>query len=390
MNAFVSQFTIDSKIVFLNHGSFGSTPRVIQDAQTALRTRMERNPMKFFMRDLEGLLDETRSALGRFVDARPSDLVFVANATTGVNAVLRSLTFREGDELLTTDHEYNACKNVLEFVAERAGGKVVVAKIPFPLSSEDEVVESILAKVGPRTRLALVDHVTSATGLVFPIARIAKELAARNVEVLVDGAHAPGMLDLSLESLAPHVAYYTANCHKWLCTPKGAAFLWVREDKQKEVRPHVISHGHNGIGMNGARRTDRGRYFLEFDWVGTIDPTAILCIGPSIDFLVSLDPKFRDTNRALALEARDILCKALSIPAPAPDSMIGSLAAVPIDDGDAFGLMNELAETHKIEVPVHAWPATPKRVLRVSAQLYNTREQYAELARVLVQRPTGR
>ncbi len=383
-------WTIDPSVVFLNHGSFGATPRVIQEAQTALRARMEKNPMQFFLRDLEGLLDEARASLGAFVSAAPRDLVFVPNATTGVNAVLRSRRFQAGDELLTTDHEYNACKNVLDYVAAEHGARVVVAHVPFPLASEDEAIAAVVARVTDRTRLLLIDHVTSPTGLVMPIARIAAAVSARGVDVLVDGAHAPGMVDLSLESLAPHVAYYTANCHKWLCTPKGAAFLWVRKDKQDEVRPHVISHGAN------TPRKDRSRYVVEFDWVGTTDPTPALCIAPSIDFLKKLDPNFRATNRALALEARKILCDALGVAIPAPESMIGSLASVPLPDaphtrpsdrplppfiGDI--LQVDLFEKHRIEVPVFPWPAPPKRLIRVSAQLYNTRDQYEHLARVL-------
>jgi isopenicillin-N epimerase len=307
----------------------------------------------------------------------------VPNATTGVNAVLRSLEFRAGDELLTTDHEYNACKNVLELAAARAGARVVVAKVPFPLSSEDEVVAAIASAVTERTRILLVDHITSPTGLVFPIARIAAEMAARNVDVLVDGAHAPGMLDLSLEALSKHVAFYTANCHKWLCAPKGSAFLWVREDRQREIRPHVVSHGMN------VPRTDRPRFHLEFDWPGTVDFTPALCIPACIDFFRSVCPTWREQNRALVLEARKILCHALGVPVPAPESMIGSLASIPLTDAKectsfhlAYGddLQRRLWEDHRIEVPVFPWPAPPKRVLRVSAQLYNAREEYVKLA----------
>jgi isopenicillin-N epimerase len=384
-------WTLDPSIVFLNHGSFGATPRRVLDEQSALRACMERNPMQFFIRNLEGLLDATRAALGAFVSAAPDDLVFVPNATTGVNAVLRSLRFEPGDELLTTDHEYNACKNVLEYAAGRAGARVVVAKVPFPLASEDEVVSAIVSATTPKTRLLLVDHVTSPTGLVLPVARIAAEMARLGVEVLVDGAHAPGMVDLSLAALADHVAYYTANCHKWLCTPKGAAFLWVRKDKQPSVRPHVISHGAN------VPRSDRSRFLLEFDWAGTIDPTATLCIPASIDFLTELAPDFRAKNRALVLEARRILCEALGVAAPAPASMIGSLASVPLPDGEVrpfnpfYGdiLQDVLFRRHRIEVPVFPWPAPPKRLLRVSAQLYNTRDEYEVLAAALKEELRG-
>ncbi len=377
--------------MFLNHGSFGATPRVIQEAQTELRARMEKNLMQFFLRDLEGLLDEAREALGAFVVANPRDIAFVPNATTGVNAVLRSKKFSQGDELLTTTHEYNACKNALDFVAANSGARVVVADVPFPVASEDEVVEAITHKISNRTRVLLVDHITSPTGLVLPISRIAREAKSRGVDVLVDGAHAPGMIDLSLESLSRDVAYYTANCHKWLCTPKGAAFLWVREDKQNEVRPTVISHGAN------TARTDRSRFMVEFDWMGTVDPTPFLLVEKSIAFMRGLDPNFRATNRALALAARKILCDALSIAPPAPESMIGSLASVELPDGHTptgnpfipEKLQEDLFGDHKIEVPIFPWPAPPKRLLRVSAQLYNEHREYEKLAAVLKERMRG-
>jgi isopenicillin-N epimerase len=383
-----SHWTIDPSIDFLNHGSFGACPRVVQELQSELRARMEKNSMQFFLRDLEGLLDEARAALGAFVAADPRDLAFVPNATTGVNAVLRSKKFSRGDELLTTNHEYNACKNALEHAAAHDGARVVVADVPFPIASEDEAVHAIEAAITDRTRLLLVDHVTSPTGLVMPIARIAAAASARGVDVLVDGAHAPGMVDLALHALAPHVAYYTANCHKWLCTPKGAAFLWVRRDKQNEVRPTVISHGAN------TPRANRSRFLVEFDWVGTIDPTPALCIPRSIAFMGTLDPNFRATNRALALDARKILCDALDVAPPAPESMIGSLASVPLPDGHTptsnpfipEKLQEDLFREHRIEVPVFPWPAPPKRLVRVSAQLYNDRAQYERLAAALVAR----
>jgi isopenicillin-N epimerase len=382
---------LDPKITFLNHGSFGACPKPVLEHQNELRLRLEREPVAFMVRELEPLLDKARTALARFVGARPQDLVFVRNATSGVNAVLRSLPFNAGDEILVTDHEYNACRNVVDFVAQRSGARVVVAPIPFPLQSEDQIIGPILERVANRTRIALVDHVTSQTAIVMPLAAIVRELEARGVPVLVDAAHAPGMVPLNLAKLG--ASYYTGNCHKWICSPKGAALLHVREDRQPEVRPTVISHGAN------SPRKDRSRFQIEFGWAGTWDPTAMLSVPAALDFMASLQPSgWRDVmarNRALALAARKIICEALEVPPPCPDSMIGSIASVPISDGKSMKppktplyldpLQELLFKKWNIEVPVIPWPAPPKRLLRISAQLYNSLPQYERLAKALQQ-----
>jgi isopenicillin-N epimerase len=347
--------------------------------QRRLQERLEAEPVRFFRSEYEGLLDEARASLARFLGAKPADVAFVTNATTGVNTVLRSLTFRSGDELLVTDHAYNACRNALDYAAERSGARVVVVEIPFPIASADEVIGRVIAKVGSRTRLALLDHVTSSTGLVLPIETLVRELNARGVETLVDGAHAPGMLPLNIPSLG--AAYYTGNCHKWLCAPKGSAFLWVRPDRQKEIRPLVISHGAN------SPRTDRSRFQLEFDWVGTQDPTAWLSVPEALRFMASLVPDgwlgIMRRNRALALAAREELCGTFGIPAPVPESMIASLAALPLPAGGEERLEEKLLKRYGIEAAVFTWPRAPKRLLRVAAQVYNGIDQYKRLATAL-------
>ena len=381
-------WTLDPAVTFLNHGSFGACPRRVLEAQQCLRERLERQPVQFLGRDLEALLDDARRVLAAFLGAEPEGLVFVTNATTAVNAVLRSLALAPGDQLLVTDHAYNACRNALDFVAAAARAEVVVVPVPFPLASADAVVEAVLARATPRTRLALLDHVTSPTGLVLPIERLVRELAGRGVDTLVDGAHAPGMLPLDLGALG--AAYYAGNCHKWLCAPKGAGFLHVRRDRQGGVRPVVISHGANNP------RTDRSRLLLEFDWTGSHDPTPYLCVPEAIHFLGGLLPggwpELMARNRALALEARRVLCEALGVAPPCPEEMIGSLATVPLPGGSAAPLRSPLDPDplcdallgrFGIEVPVLAWPAPPQRLIRISAQLYNTDEEYARLAAAL-------
>ena len=378
-----SAWTLDPAVAFLNHGSFGACPRDVLAAQTALRARMEREPVLFLGRELEGLLDSARAALAAFVGATPSSLALVTNATQAVNAVLRSLTLSAGDELVVTDHEYNATRTALDFAAGRAGAKVVVARLPFPIASSDQAIAPILEAITPRTRLVVVDHVTSPTALVLPLERLVRELAARGVDTLVDGAHAVGMLPLSLDALG--AAYYTSNCHKWLCAPKGAAFLYVRPDRQGEVRPTSISHGAN------SPRGDRSRFLLEFDWTGTLDPTPWLCIPEAIRVVGALVPggwpEVMKRNRALALEARALVGDALGVAPACPNDLVGSLAAVVLPDArEGFAPLTErLYERHRVEVPANPFPAWPRRVLRLSAQLYNAREDYQRLAAALAE-----
>ena len=384
-------WTLDRSITFLNHGSFGAAPKAVLAAQDRYRAEMELEPVRFLGREVVERIDRARARLARFVGAETPDLVFVPNATTGVNSVLRSLRLRPGDEILVTDHGYNACRNAAEFVCEQSDARLVVARVPFPIRSPRQVLEAVLGGITTRTRLALVDHVTSPTGLVFPVRELCAELSGRGVASLVDGAHAPGMLPLSLADLG--ASYYTGNCHKWLCAPKGAGFLWVRRDLQEGVRPVVISHGAN------SPRRDRSRFEVEFGWTGTDDPSAYLAVPDAIDFLEGLVPggwkALAERNRALALEARALLCEALGIEAPAPAEMIGFLASLPLPAGEGAGpagafdvdpLQRELFETHRIEVPVMTWPRAPQRLLRVSAQAYNETRQYRALADVLAAR----
>jgi isopenicillin-N epimerase len=387
-NALAPRWGLDPGVAFLNHGSFGACPREVLEHQAALRAEMEAEPVRFLSRELDDRLDTARAALGQFLGADADDLAFVTNATSGVNAVLRSRAFAAGDELLTTDHVYGACRNTLQFVAERTGARVVVVTLPFPVPSPDAVVATVLDRVTPRTRLALLDHVTSPTALVLPVERLCAELGERGVDVLVDGAHAPGMVPLNLTTLG--ATYYAGNCHKWLCAPKGSAFLWVRGDRHTDVRPLTISHGAS------ATKPGRSRFRLEFDWTGTSDPTAWLTVPAALasvgGMLPGGWPAVMARNHALALEARRLLCAVAGTAPPCPETMVGSLAAVILPDGlptTTIGwrrpdpIQARLFDGWGIEVPVITFPAAPKRLIRISAQLYNTREQFTRLGEAL-------
>lgn len=370
---------LDSDLHYLNHGSYGACPQPVLEQQQRLRNQLELQPVDFFSRQLPGLLDAARSELGIFVGADPAELVFVPNATTGVNTVLRSLPLQPGDELLTTNHAYNACRNALNFVGDRTGARIVVAEVPFPIATPAAAIAAILQRVSSRTKLALLDHVTSPTGLILPIADIVALLAQQGIETLVDGAHAPGMLPLNLQAIG--ATYYTGNCHKWICAPKGAAFLYVQRAKQFQIRPLTISHGAN------APRQDRSRFHLEFDWTGTDDPTPYLCIPTAIACLGKLLPggwpELMQRHRSMVLAAQQLLSEVLEIAPPCPAAMIGALAALPLPEGDSLPLYQQLLEQFRLEVPVFPWPAPPQRLLRISAFFYNQFSEYQLLAQAL-------
>jgi isopenicillin-N epimerase len=394
-----SPWHLEPDISFLNHGSFGACPEPVLEAQRAWRDRMEREPVRFLDRELEGHLDAARLEVAAFLGADPDGLAFVPNASTGVSTVLASLRFNPGDELLTCDHEYNATLNALQAAAERDGARIVIARIPFPVSDPSQVVEAYLEAVTAHTRLAVVSHVTSPTALVMPVAALVRELDRRGVDTLVDGAHAPGMLPVDLEALG--AAYWTGNGHKWLCAPKGAAVLHVRADIRARIRPLVISHGANDV------REDRSRYRLGFDWTGTDDPSPYLSMPAAIRYVGGLHEDgwtgLMAANAALANEGRDRLCAALDVAQAAPDSMLGSMAAVPLPEvaptaEAAARLQAVLFDEDRIEVPILTFPvrgavapgAGPSQVLvRISAQRYNRPEEYAFLAERLAVRARG-
>ncbi len=387
----LSPWLLDPATVFLNHGSFGACPKPVLDAQQEWRLRLERQPVHFMVRELEPLLAHAASKLASFLNCNPCDLAWVPNATHGINAVLRSLSFEPGDELLVTNQAYNATRNAVEFAAASGGARVVVAQLPFPVNRIEDLVQPILVAASPRTRLAILDHVTSQTAMVLPLERCVRELKTRGVDTLVDGAHAPGMVSLNLRKIG--AAYYTGNCHKWLCAPKGAAFLHVSPSVQNRIRPLAISHGANST------RTDLSRFQLEFGWTGTSDPSAWLSVPTALEFMGNLLPggwpDLMAKNRDLALHARSRIALALGCQPPCPADCVGSMASLPLPPAPShalprlprneFPLQDSLREKHRIEVPVIAWPSPPHRVVRISAQFYNRPEQYDLLASALVE-----
>src|SRR5215813_1560174 len=309
-------FRLDEAATFLNHGSFGLTPLSVLAAQEALRAEMERQPVQFLGRtNLQPRLRAAAAQLAAFMGAAGEDLVFVDNATTGVNAVLRSFSLKTGDEVLINDHTYPAVRNAVRFVCERAGARIVEARLPFPPESPDAVVAAVTAALTDRTRLAVFDLISSASAIVMPAAALARACRDAGARVVIDAAHGPGMVDLDLPGLGAD--WVSGNAHKWLFAPKGCALLWAAKAAQQDLHPTVISHGFEQGFTN------------EFDWTGTRDPTAWLSVPAALGFYRSMgDGALRARNHALALAAADLLVRRWGTEVGAPAGMLGSMAVV--------------------------------------------------------------
>ena len=376
-----SLFALDFSYAFLNHGSFGAVPRAVLEAQERWRREIEARPIEMLGRRSDELIDRGRRAAAKFLGARLEDLGFVTNATEAINAVLRSMDIRAGDELLTTTHVYNAIRQTMKYVASRGGGRMIEVDVPLPMRSGDAIVDALAKAMTERTRLIVIDHVSSPTAIVFPIQKIIELASKRGIDVLVDGAHAPGMIELEIESLG--AAYYAGNLHKWVCAPKGAGFIWARSDRKSRVHPATISH-HLGEGFAD-----------EFSWQGTRDITPWICVADAIECLNQFGwDNVRRHNHALATWAQQMLFETWAVEPTSPldGSMIGSMATVALPEvlrrfekPELLAAM--LYERHRIEVPVLDWGG--RWWVRVSCQLYNMAEDYERLARAVIDAASG-
>ena len=375
----ISEWMLESGVDFLNHGSFGAVPRVVFEAQTEWRRRIEAAPVEVIARRRLELIDAAKQPVGRWLGMRGADFGLVTNATEGVNAVLHSLRFGPGDELLTTSHVYNAVRQAMKFTCTRSGAEYREVELPAAVQSPAEIADAVVGAVTDRTRLLVIDHVTSPTATIFPVGQITRACAARGVDVLVDGAHAPGMIPLDIEAIG--AAYYAGNLHKWALAPRGAAFLWVRPDRQAGIHPAVISHHYNE------------GFCREFSWQGTRDFSAWLAVPRALEFTAQLGgDAVRGHNHAMAVWAHQLLCERLNVPqplTPLDGSMLGSMAAVPLParlaalgDDQLESLQQALYTRHRLEVPLMRLNATTL-LLRVSCQVYNNPGQYERVAEVI-------
>ena len=366
-------FLLDPDCTYLNHGSFGAIARPVLAAVEARKREIEFQPSRFMTEVYPDLVRENAALLGAYLGGQAQDIVFVENATQAVNAVLRSLVFMPGDEILTTNLTYNAVRKTIDFVAERAGARVVPVDVPFPVDAPFDIVNAVEEGMSRRTRLLVIDHVTSHTAVVMPVKDIIRLARERNIPVLVDGAHAPGMLPVKLEEL--DATWYAGNCHKWLGAPRGCGFLWTYRDYQSRIRPTTISHYVNEA------------YTAAFDWPGTKEFSPWLTVGAAIDFRDELgEADIYGYCRPLAARAAQMLSARWRSRLGTPRSMMSFMATVELPfpgratPAAAQQIRAILRDRHNLEAFIKAIDGS--LWVRLSAFVYNEMADYERLARI--------
>jgi isopenicillin-N epimerase len=358
------QFMFRPGITFLNHGSFGACPRPVFDAYQALQRELEAQPVEFLGRQLNGLLAEARGRLADYLGTQAGNLAFVPNATHGINIVARSLDLQPGDEVLGTDQEYGAVERTWRFNCEPRGARYISRPLELPARDAAEMVEQLWAGVTERTRVILISHISSPTALIFPVAEICRRARASGILTVVDGAHAPGQIDLDMEAI--DADFYSGNCHKWLCAPKGAGFLYARPELQPQLKPLVVSWGWQ------ADRPGPSPFVDCFQWIGTTDPSAYLSVPAAIDFQAQNNwPAVRAACHELLLDASRQLAELTGLEPLSPDSTYwwDQMRTLKLPPCEVEELKARLWDEYQVEVPVHTWRGY--HCIRISIQAYN-------------------
>jgi len=368
-------FLLRDDVIFLNHGSFGACPRPVFERYQQWQLELERQPVEFLARErrFPGRMRQARAALADFVGAGRDDLVFVPNATTGLNVIARSLALEPGDCIVTSDHEYGALDRTWRFICEKTGARYLRQSVPLPLESAEQVVEAIWSGVTDRTRVLFLSHMTSSTALIFPVAELVRRAREAGIITVIDGAHAPGHLSLDLNAL--RADFYVGNCHKWLLAPKGAAFLHASREAQKLLEPLVVSFGWHSDDPGASRFVD------EHEYTGTRDPAAYLSVPVAIEFRDRHDwPAQMDRCHELVCAARDTIGRLTGLPPICPDSRdwFVQMHSIPLPPCDAPRLQIALRERYTIEIPIIEW--NDRVFVRVSGQAYNNEEDMTALA----------
>lgn len=375
--ALAELFQVRKDIAFLNHGSFGACPIPVFEVYQNWQRELERQPVEFLGRRVKGLLAEARAALGDFVGTDAANVVFLPNITAGANAVVRSLRLEPGDEILATDHEYGAIDRTWRFYSARSGARYINQPIELPVTTTEDFVEQLWAGVTPRTRVIAISHVTSSTALIFPIAEVCRRAREAGILTVIDGAHAPGQIDLQLDELGAD--FYAANCHKWLCAPKGSGFLYARPERQALLDPLIISWGWE------AEHPGASRFLDHYEWTGTSDPSAYLSVPAAIAFQREHNwPRVRAACHLLVRDARERVAALTGLTPIAPDSPDWwmQFCTIPLPIGtDIARLKERLWDDYQVEIPVGQRLGYP--TIRVSIQAYNRQQDVDRLVEAL-------
>jgi isopenicillin-N epimerase len=379
-------FLLRDDVVFLNHGSFGACPREVFEAYQDWQLELERQPVAFLGRDLTDRMRVPRVALAAELGTGADNIVGLVNATEGLNIVAQSLDLQPGDEIVTTDHEYSALEKTWAYMARHTGARVVVVKVPTPLVSEPAFTDAIIDAFTDRTRVLFLSHITSPTALVFPIERSIREAKARKIWTVIDGAHTPGHIPLNLDAM--DVDFYAGNCHKWLMTPKGSAFLYVRPELQSLINPLVISHGWTADSkLPGAKGAFGNSPFIdELEMQGTRDPAAWLTVPAALAFRA--EHGWSGVAAHCQMLAQDTALRLAELtglpPLSAPEFCAPQMVAIPLPDvGDPVEFQRQLMERYRIEIPVFKWQE--RSIARLSVQGYNSKAQMDFLIEALTE-----
>ena len=378
MSNFKELFLLDPSVIFLNHGSFGATPKPVFEVYQNWQSRLEKQPVLFLGREYDRLLYESRAKLGIYLNAAAEDLVYIPNATHGVNIIARSLQLTPGDEILTSDHEYGACDYTWEFLSGKAGAKYIHHPIPLPAHSEEEIVDNIWQGVTPRTKVIYLSHITSPTALRLPVEQICQRARKAGILTIIDAAHSPGQIPVDLQKLDADVVF--GNCHKWMMSAKGCAFLYVRKALQHLIDPLIVSWGYNPTPL-----TTTGSRFIDLlQWTGTKDPAAALTVPAALQFMQDHDwEAVRKTCHLLLRNGIEQFCELVKLPPlyPLDSDLYNQMAIAPLPQSNLEVLKSRLYDEYKIEVPLIQWQ--DRQFVRISIQGYNTQDDLDALVKAL-------
>lgn len=378
MSSIKQHFLLDPSVIFLNHGSFGAAPKPVFDAYQNWQLRLERQPVLFLGRELNGLLKESREILGEYLHVDSEDLVYIPNATHGVNIIAHSLHLQSEDEILTTDHEYGACDYAWGFVCGKVGAKYIHQHIPLPVHSEEEIVDRLWQGVTSRTKVIYLSHITSPTALRMPVDQICQRAKNAGILTVIDAAHSPGQIPVDLQALGADIVF--GNCHKWMLNAKGSAFLYVRREQQHLIDPLIVSWGYEPTP-----ETTTGSRFIDLlQWTGTKDPTAALTVPTAIQFMQehNWDVVRNDSHEILRKGIEDICNLVNMSPLYFLDSNFYSqMGIAPLPLSNLAVLKSRLYDEHRIEVPLIQWQ--DRQFVRISVQGYNSKEDVDALVNAL-------